>query len=198
MPFGGVRHSFTLAPFAFVFAGYGVEALRKTLGRCHLSANNAGRCVAAIISIIAVTIFLFSGVKLYAARESSIDLNRLGSFAKQYGVNTVVGWKDTYDILLMKNCTEGDIFRRRGIELCRYDKSVDKPYLLVGYRYRFNPPKGFKGIWGSTIPASHFKRKEIITLVENDGLLDIKTMGVQSIYYPVNGFYVYLIKPMIS
>jgi hypothetical protein len=74
IPFGGLRHSFTLAPFLYVAAGYGIAAVGAAWWRYVLCGVVAGSALA---------IFVLSGVHLYTDRQSTLD------------IYTVRGWRDT-------------------------------------------------------------------------------------------------------
>jgi hypothetical protein len=70
------------------------------------------------------------------------------------------------------------------------------PYLLVDYRRSFDPDPAWPPLmWNPAISRAAFSGATITPLREQVGPLDPRTMGVQSIYYPMNGFFVYLVEP---
>jgi len=194
MPLGGVRHSFTFAPFLFIFIGYGIEALYKIISRFNLSVSIAKGSIAAF-GFMAVLTFLSSGSNLYRARKQKIDLSTLVKFAEEYNVDTIVGYMDTRDILAMMNYTQGNILDNHGIRLellgdiPHYNSNVmpmagfkqSKAYLLVAYR----TPLDLK-----------FENKKATTLLEDVDLSQLKgfDLTLPSIYFPPNGFLVYLLE----
>jgi hypothetical protein len=107
MPFGGVRHSFTLAPFLFIFLGYGIEALQAIKRRYAFSLPLVNICAAGCL-IIAVLTFSCSGSSLYAKRKSRVQLATLQQLAGQYPIETIVGFQEAYDILVIMDYSAGN------------------------------------------------------------------------------------------
>lgn len=194
MPLGGVRHSFTFAPLLFIFTGYGIEALYRILSRFTLSVSIAKTCITAFIFVAALT-FLCSGTNLYIARKQRIDLSTLVKFAEEYNVDTIAGYMETYDILTLMNYNDGNILDKHGIhlellgEIPYYNSTVmpmtsfdeGKSYLIVAYR---------------TPLDLQFENKKTTTLLEDVdlSLLEGFDLTLQSIYFPPNGFLVYLLE----
>ncbi len=198
LPLGGVRHSLALAPFAYVTLGYGLVAVQEVARRFALP-SLVPRIVIALPVILAVGVFLGSGTDLYAARRSTLDLDALIRDADQHGVHTLVGNCETYLILGMLDHTHGAVLEDHGLSLigdCDGAGASDlaTPYLLVDYRRTFDPDPSWPPLmWNPAISRAAYSGVTITPLQEDVGPLDPRTMGVQSIYYPMNGAFVYLV-----
>jgi hypothetical protein len=189
MPYGGLRHSFTLAPFLYVAVGYGVMAVPVGRWRDALSGAAAG---------LALVIFALSGVHLYADRQSTLDIKTVHALAEQYGTQRVMGYCETYLILGIWQESGGGTDDLDLAEVCKGDgeASAGTPYLLVDYRRTFDPDPTWPALaWNPAISREIFAGARITPLIEDVGPLDPHRMGVQSIYYPMNGFFVYLVEP---
>jgi hypothetical protein len=188
VPYGGLRHSFTLAPFLYVAVGYSVVAVKTARWRFALFGAVAG---------LAVAIFVLSGVHLYADRESTLDIKTVHALAEQYQTRRVIGYCEAYLILGIWQESSGEADDLDLASVCDGGESPEgMPYLLVDYRRTFNPdPTWPKFAWTPVFSSDLFAEARITPLVEEVGPLDPHRMGVQSIYYPMNGFFVYLVEP---
>lgn len=201
LPFGGVRHSLILAPFAFICLGYGLEAMAKILSWRGKKPGVIIQIVAISLAVYAMVLFSFFGTQMYEDRKSRIDLRTLVDLAEKHNVKTIMGFCDTYKILYMMSRTRHNILEKSNIQYAMFtpqlNKAAKEPYFLVSYRQKFNHgPKWPPVTWKNpVIPRLLFYGKNIIPIVEDQGPLDIKTMGSGSIYFPLNGFFVYLIEP---
>jgi hypothetical protein len=200
LPLGGVRHSLALAPFAYVTLGYGIVAVQEAARRWALPPS-VPWIVIALPVLLAAGVFLASGTDLYVARRSSLDLDALIREADQHNVKTIVGNCETYLVLGMLDHTRGDVLADHGLALvgdCDGAGASTLPalYLLVDYRRSFDPDPAWPPLmWNPAISRAAFSGATITPLREQVGPLDPRTMGVQSIYYPMNGFFVYLVEP---
>ncbi len=202
IPFGGVRHSLTLAPFAYVAAAYGVEAIRAAARR---RPAWVGQGVIAGLAAFALGTFVLSGVKLYTDRQTRVDLDAIVRWADTYAVTTVAGYcevaPDAGLVLALMSDSQGDRLARHGLTVrntCdHFDLAAqDAPYLLVDYRRTLHPDPAWPPLaWNAQIERGLFGDVRITPLREDVGPLDPRRMGVQSIYYPLNGFFAYLVEP---
>ena len=194
MPLGGVRHSLTLAPLLLVAAGFGVRALAALVPK---RGPQVAQSVVVVLSLLAGVVFLVSGTRLYRARETRIDLAALLDWAQQHNATAIVGNCEMYNVLEIMD--DGDLHAADLELLPSCDAPLEQysePYLLVDYRRTFNPDPDWPPLaWGVQINAAAFDAVQVTTLHEDPGPLDPGTMGVQSVYYPLNGFFVYLITP---
>jgi hypothetical protein len=188
MPYGGLRHSFTLAPFLYVAVGYGVMAVPAARWRYVLAGGMAG---------LALVIFALSGVHLYADRQSTLDIKTVHTLAEQHQTRRVVGYCEAYLTLGMWQESRAGMGDLDLAEVCEGgDAPEGAPYLLVDYRRTFDPDPTWPALaWNPAISREVFAGARITPLIEDVGPLDPHHMGVQSIYYPVNGFFVYLVEP---
>jgi hypothetical protein len=189
MPYGGLRHSFTLAPFLYVAVGYGVMAVPVARWRYALSGAAAG---------LALVIFALSGVHLYADRQSTLDIKTVHTLAEQYETQRVIGYCEAYLILGIWQESSGGTDDLDLAEVCQGDGEAPDgtPYLVVDYRHTFDPDPTWPALaWNPAISREMFAGARITPLIEDVGPLDPHRMGVQSIYYPMNGFFVYLVEP---
>jgi hypothetical protein len=191
MPFGGLRHSLTLAPFLYVAAGYGVEAIHAAAQRSSPRLARVAPGLVALLAAFALLTFVLSGVHLYADRKATLNIHTIHELA---GERQVVGYCETYLILGVM----GEDSELSGLGQVCADQppdSIPTPYLLVDYRRTFYPDPSWPVLaWDPVIPREMFAGKRITPLIQEIGPLDPHTMGVQSIYYPMNGFFVYLIE----
>ncbi len=194
MPFGPVRHTLTLAPLLYLLAGFGIEGIGRMTGR-------RVQMVATVVLVVyAAGIFAVSGREVYRKQRPALDLEEIVQLARANRVTTVAGYKETVLVLALMSRTEGDIFSRSGIRLTQYDPVLNLPpeerHLLVSYRHMFEPR--FAGLaWRLEIPRSDYREREIIPLEEEPGPLEPRPeiMAHQSIYYPLNGAFIYLVEP---
>lgn len=192
MPFGGLRHSLTLAPFLYVATGYGIEAFQKAAQ--HRSIKRLAPGLTALLAVFAMLTFALSGVHLYADRKATLDTTTLQRLAAEVQVQRIVGYCETYLIL---GVMEKDFGAIELGQICddQPPDSIPTSYLLVDYRRTFNPdPSWPLLVWNPALPREQFTERHITSLIEDVGPLDPHTMGVQSIYYPMNGFFVYLVE----
>lgn len=189
VPFGGVRHSFILAPFLFIFIGYGVEALYAITSHLNRPVAIAHWSVITY-ALLAIGTFLYSGSHLYIARNSRIDLKALADFAAHREISTIAGLQDAYNILIMMDYTQGNRLKDNGIQfkLLGNDAynthapsvtTADKNYFVVTYMR----PLSF-----------NLQQKRVTALREDFGLLLHHPPINQSIYYPLNGFFAYFVE----
>jgi len=199
MPIGPIRHTFTFAPLLYIFFAYGIQNLGDLLARRSVSERPI-TVASAILAGLLLFVFLFSGVQLYQKRRPSLDLDEIVELARAKGVTTVAGFRESVIILELMSRTAGDILEEEGIGLCWYDPRANLPppgrHLLVAYRHAFDPP--FTGMaWGGKIPLRDYLNARIIPLKEEPGPLEPQPdiMAHQSIYYPLNGAFIYLVEP---
>ncbi len=202
MPFGGVRHSLAVAPFVFIFSGYGVEALRR-LTNCLNLPQALCRGIVAILLALMLLSFLHSGLNLYDKRVTTLNLSRIIESAIENNVSDIVGFVDTFRILAIWNSTEGRKLEKHGLKLKDYrpafNENLKKKYLLVSYRSAFNADFAGKVKWPADIPSYQFTRVKVTPIEEIIGPLKPEMeIGSyhQSIYYPINGSFLYLIEPI--
>lgn len=201
MPFGGIRHSFTIAPFAFIFAGYGIDYLPSAIPYLHLPLSVFRRTVVVIIVIMLLT-FLVSGTQLYSKRKSTLVLDDIIKIALKNNVEMIAGLNDTYQILLIMDNTAGKPLKKQELRLVDYrppmNTNLTEPYILISYRCAFNPGFSNEVEWPAGISLKQFKGLNITPIKEVIGPLkpEPNIMKHQSIYYPLNGCFAYLIEPI--
>jgi len=199
VPFGGVRHSLPVAPFAFIFVGYGIKAFQQLTNRSRLSRALFHGAMVAMLLIMLLT-FLISGHRLYAARESTLDLREVVRTAVKHNVREVIGFRETFYILTILDATEGNLLKEHGLDLRHYDPGLNNPFpersLFIATRHAFNPGFDEAVKWKVSIPLTDFKDMEITPLRESIGPLEPApgVMRHQSIYYPINGCFIYLLE----
>jgi hypothetical protein len=145
----------------------------------------------ALLAVFALLTFVLSGVHLYADRKATLNIDTVHDLAGEHQVRQVVGYCEAYLILGIMG-EDSELGR-----ICddQPPDSTPTPYLLVDYRRTFDPDPSWPTLaWDPVIPRDMFAGNRITPLIEQIGPLDPHTMGVQSIYYPMNGFFVYLIE----
>jgi len=186
MPFGGVRHSLTVAPFLFILVGFGIEGLHAGMSRLGLPMAVA-RWLTISCALLSTGVFLMSGSHLYVARASRIDLDDLVALVSERNVGTMVGFQDAYTTLRMMDHSRGGPLSDLGVEFKimgddAYDSrgprvsSADADFLLVAYMRPLD---------------IDFDERTATTLREDPGLAHHYDPTVQSIYHPLNGYFVY-------
>jgi hypothetical protein len=191
MPFGGMRHSFTLAPFLFIFVGYGIEALHAIKRRYALSLQLANLSAVGCL-IIAVLTFSCSGSSLYSKRKSRVNLATLQKLAEQYQIDTIAGFQEAYDILTIMDYSAGNPLKNQGIQLRMADKNI--AYNSNVPSLEFKEKKSYLIVTCRTpLPLSFpLEYHDTTILVQDFGPILQYPEVAQSIYYPINGFFVYL------
>ncbi|HXF63494.1 MAG TPA: hypothetical protein VNK95_17830 [Caldilineaceae bacterium] len=200
-PLGGVRHSFTYAPLFFVLVAYAIAGLQRA-GRHTLSRprGRPAQALAAILVMGAALLFAVSGRQVYSLRATSLDLTQLATLAQRQGVTAIAGYDETYGVLAMMETTAGYPLARRGLSLLPFDSAREQrlSYLLVAYRHRLDPPPSWQTLYYRADSAQEkLAGAQVTPLVEKEGGLDPARlpMVTQSIYYPPNGLFVYLVEP---
>ena len=191
MPFGGMRHSFTLAPFLFIFVGYGIEALHAIKRRYALSLQLANLSAVGCL-IIAVLTFSCSGSSLYSKRKSRVNLATLQKLAEQYQIDTIAGFQEAYDILAIMDYSAGNPLKNQGIQLRMADQNI--AYNSNVPSLEFKEKKSYLIVTCRTpLPLSFpLEYHDTTILVQDFGPILQYPEVAQSIYYPINGFFVYL------
>lgn len=196
-PVGGVRHSFTFAPAIYLSIGYGLEAL-STVG-AGKRPGMVARWSALTLAGLAILIFIGSGWRLYPARASSIDLTKLVALAQAQDIRRIAAYRDTYAILAIRDQTEHGILEKHGLRLEPFEVSdlPEEPYLLVSYASMFDVNPAWPPYAYAVLPHPAFTGAQVTPLLEEPGPLDPLRMRMilQSIYWPLNGFFVYKIDP---
>jgi hypothetical protein len=191
MPFGGVRHSFTLAPFLFIMVGYGIEALHAIERRYGLSFSLVNLCAAGCL-LIAILTFSCSGISLYSQRKSRVNLAILQQLAEQYHIETIAGFQEAYDILVIMDYSAGNPLKNQGISLGMVDKNVAYNSNVPSLEFKEN--QSYLIVTCRTPLPLSFPREhhEISLLIQDFGPILQHPDIAQSIYFPINGFFVYL------
>jgi len=203
MPFGGVRHTLSVVPFLFLFAGYGLLCVYRIFRRLHVPQWIYSLFIGILAGLI-IVIFLFSGSNIYRVRKSTLDLDRIISFARVNNVTSIAGYKETSIILGLLNHASGGKLEESGISFQEYSPDLNEggegKYLLVAYRHKFDPEFEKYVPWRASFPEEDFAKTKVTPLEEIVGPLKPvpDVMVHQSIYYPVNGSFVYLIEPAMS
>lgn len=202
MPFGGIRHSMTIAPFAYLFLAYGIQGLDNSL-RHFKKGPLLFKTVLIALILYAVSIFIFSGSDFYIKRSSRFNLQEIIELARVHGVSKIAAFEHTYEVIRIIDYTAGDILNKNGLTMEGYDFDPmifpdDDKYFLVAYRHAFNPEFDDAVAWPAAInnDPEEFKDVKVTALREIIGPLKPApdVMIQQSIYYPINGFFVYLIE----
>ena len=202
MPYGGLRHSLTLAPFAFLLAAYGLEGLCAATARWD-RAQVTLKAVCLAISAFVIVVFSISGYRIYPDRASRLDIERIARLAEEHGINKVVGYRENFPILWAMDYSQGKVFEKHGLHMAAYRPELNQgrePYLLVDHRRGFDTSWYHlerNRAWPPEFPETDFVGARIIPLIEEVGPLppESSIMQIQSIYYPLNGCFVYLIVP---
>ena len=199
MPLGGIRHTLVVTPFLYIFAGYGLQGISdRTAG--DLKPGGHATTIAGALTLLTVVVFLFSGSRLYSRRESTLNLREIAELARVHDVGTVVGFGESVIVLALMSRSREGLLEERAIRLKQYLPGWNTPpperHLLVSYRHAVDPP--FRRMaWGGSIPVEEFGGASITPLVEEIGPLEPRPdiMAHQSIYYPLNGAFIYLVEP---
>ncbi|MFZ3068873.1 MAG: hypothetical protein WA052_00970 [Microgenomates group bacterium] len=190
IPLGGVRHILIFAPFIFVFFGMGLHKLGLIVISKFKGQKFINTTLAVILITYILTIFMTSGKYVYLHRQSAVDLNKIVKFANQYSVKSILDL-ESYDQLSIIDYSNGKILKKNGLSIYPLDKKscpdIMESYLLVAYHYPLDPK------WNFPLPDNCLTKFNIGTLEENLGNLDQSTIA-QSIYYPQNGFFIYIIQ----
>jgi hypothetical protein len=186
-PYGGLRHSFTFAPFLYGLIGYAVASFRQRWRDMLLSG----------FVIYMLVCWLLSGVDVYEMRRSRLDSAVIARFVAEYNVSLVVAHSDMYEVLILQDSPLLDSVSL--VQLPDTDDlgslNLEEPFLLVAYRTAIDPT------WINalgTLPAHILYNPQdftIATLVADMGLLPAESPGTQSIYGPMNGFFLYYVEP---
>ena len=200
MPFGGLRHTFTIVPFVYLLLAGAVDHFAKPGNGSGQARKKTALAVVAGFCLFMLALFLVSGSSLYSKRNTRVDLETLVALAGETGARTVLLYEDSIAAIYMHNLTQGDVLGKAGISLATFTPEVNKafqgPYLLATQYYLINPgPEWRWAHWRVDIPLESFDHKAVTPLVQDNGGVDVRTMGMQTIYSPVNGFYVYLVRP---
>lgn len=155
------------------------------------ASRNLRRMMVGTLAFIAPLTFACSGSYLYKARTTTINLPLLASLAEHYQVRTITGFEDARDILAVMDYTAGHILRDRNLQLQLFGKN---PY------YNSNITPVSPGEIGKALIVAyraplHFDLPQVdMTILWEDfgPALAYPTVN-QSIYYPPNGFFVYLL-----
>lgn len=196
-PIGGVRHSFTFAPAIFLSIGYGIEAL--SAARIGGRPGVVARWSAITLAGFAILIFVGSGWRLYPARASTVNLTKLVALAEAQQIRRIAAYRDTYAILAIRDQTEHGILAEHGLRLEPFevDDQPEEPYLLVSHASMFDVNPAWPPYVYAVLPHTAFTGAQVTPLLEESGPLDPLRMRMilQSIYWPLNGFFVYKIDP---
>jgi len=190
IPLGGVRHILIFAPFIFVFFGMGLRRLESVVISKFKGPKWVNIALAVILITYILTIFMTSGKYVYLHRQSVVDLNKIVKFANQYSVKSILDL-ESYDQLSLIDYSNGEILKKNGLSIYPLDKescpNTMESYLLVAYHYPLDPK------WNFPLPDTCLAKFNLGTLEENLGKLDQSTIA-QSIYYPQNGFFIYVLQ----
>lgn len=204
MPLGGIRHSLTVAPFAYVLAGFGLESL-MALGKLSGKARAISRAAITGLILLMLGVFCYSGLKVYSDRRSTLKIDLILKTAQVHEVTRIVGFRHTFGALRVWDATAGGVLDKAGIDLEKYHSGMNdylsEKYLLVAYRHSFDPPFDPYVAWKANINHRQdgFRNVKVTVLREEIGPLkpEPDIMVHQSIYYPVNGCFIYLIEPLV-
>ena len=200
VPWGAVRHTLVAAPLICIFSGFGIEALRRLNQRLKLS-RGFFKFEVAILTGIVIFIFIISGSRVYAMRKSRLKLREVVRRAVDHHVKRIVGYRETVVILALLDFSEGNLLEKHGLRLEKFNPGVNDSltgkYLLVTYRNAFNPAFDRAVQWNAAITPEDFRGVRVTPLEETVGPLEPRKdiMAHQSIYYPINGSFIYLIEP---
>lgn|GEM_PF-2045617 len=190
IPLGGVRHILIFAPFIFVFFGMGLHRLGLVIISKFKNPRLINITLGVILIAYILTIFMTSGKYVYLHRQSAVDLNKIVKFAQQYSVKSIFDL-ESYDQLSIIDYSNNKVLKTNGLSIYPLDKescpNVMESYLLVAYHYPLDPKRNFP------LSDTCLTNFNIGTLEENLGKLDQSTIA-QSIYYPQNGFFIYVIQ----
>ncbi len=198
MPLGGVRHTFTIAPLLYVFAAFGIEGV-ATFSAGRFKTKRPAGIAAGVLAAYLLVIFSISGARLYDQTRSRLDLEEVAELARSHGADTIAGFLESAVILALMSGPGGEYLERRGLRLEQYWPGRNLPpagkHLLVSYRHAIDPP--FRGMaWGGAIPLDDYEGRRITPLKEDVGPLEPSPdiIAHQSIYYPINGAFIYLVE----
>lgn len=193
VPIGGVRHVLSIAPFIFLAFGFGLEYL-EALFKDGNKRSRIWKYLRILLLLVAPILFLFTGLNFYSDRSYLLDPAKIAAAAKQYGVKTVLE-TDFVGPLAYYDQQQGSPLAKDGIKIAYLDEYAcpkpDQDYLLANYRYKLDPNWPFSIIPSEDDCLKHF---QVIPLWEDPGKLSPDAL-IQSIYFPVNGNFVYLLQP---
>lgn len=192
-PYAGTRHTFTFAPFLYIFIAYALFQLEKS--------EKLKRFISVVFILLVLVPWSIWGWRLYEMRQSRIDLQMLADLADEYDVDYIVAFAETYPILFLSDYTQAQAlnseFSIEGMGRTQdiADINHDSPYLIVSVRNAVNATWGNPfGTFPSNIIASDGDYR-LTTLIADEGSLPSDLEIAQSIYWPLNGFFVYLVEP---
>jgi hypothetical protein len=188
-PYGGTRHSYTLAPFLFIAIGYAFTVIRP----------EHRRWVGLALPAIAIVTWGLFGWRYYEVKDSRFDTGEILRLAETHDVDVIAAHLDTKSIMELQHFTATGALFPETIAVCEVgniiaEMGLDEPFLLVAYVSAINPS------WkGSILPAELINDPSlyrITHLIEDTGPLPPGEAVINSIYWPVNGFFVYLVEPV--
>ncbi len=204
VPYGGLRNTLFIAPVIWLTYGAIVEQYQKSV-KHHWLRGLSG----IILIFLALLPFLYSLPQFYSDRVSNIDLNILEKLIKQYRPDTLIMAEATYDpfrmILQRYPEFKTQVLDRYGVNLTsffEFDNSRWEQYPL--------PIPGDKVLALDFYLSSNGRNEgtgitndhpNLTTLSGPDWIIEpvlempgpnIKIRQHQSIYYPPNSVYIYL------
>lgn len=191
-PYGGVRHSFTLAPILYIFLGY---ALVNLTAHPHLK-----RTLPVGLTALAIIPWLIWGTGLYSGRDTQLDAHSLAQLADEHTISTIAAHSGTSGILRFQTANGGDVLDDVTVmsfagetDLAQVDSG--EAFLLVSTRTAINPTwESPFGLSPPEIPCEMCPFR-ITPLIEDTGPLPYEGNVAQSIYWPMNGRFIYLVEP---
>lgn len=194
-PYAGTRHTFTIAPILYLFVGYALWQLERS--------QRMKNFISFGFVVLVLGIWCVSGWHLYEMRRSRLNLQSLITLTQEYDIQHILAFASTYRIITVKDYTDGHPLTIAHLTINSMgrlddlaDIKFDEPFLLVAINNAINPDwENPFGVNPAGIVASKGNYK-VTALIEDHGLLPTDLSIAQSIYWPVNGFFVYLIEPI--
>ena len=186
-PYGGLRHSFTLAPILYIFVGYVVQALAPY--------RRVSQVIWGGVLGLAVLTWLLSGSGLYAARDLQLDSQEIIQIAAEYDIETILAHDDAYGVLRFQGIEQTLNLIGFGGDTDLSAVAPDERFLLVGMTSSMDPR--WQAPFGLALPVIYCEACPftITTLVDDDGPVPYAAEAAQAIYGPTNGRFFYLVEP---
>jgi hypothetical protein len=139
-----------------------------------------------------LAIFFSSGKYIYTYRRSVVDLDKIIAYANQFSVKSILEYEPYGLLPFLVDNSDKEILKSRGITTSVLDLGAcpdrQESHLLIMYRDTLEHGKPFP------VLSNCQPQYTINMLEENRGHLDLNTIP-QSIYFPLNGMFIYLLQP---
>ena len=206
VPYGGLRNTLFIAPVIWIAYGALVEQYQRVINRRWLRTFSG-----ILFVLLAIFPFIFSFPRFYSDRVSNLDLDKLGELIEEFRPDTLIMAEASYDpfrmILQRHPEFKTDVLDRYGVNLTSFfelgnDRWGKYPLPIPGQNVlALDFYQSSNGSYeGTGITNDHPNLAElsgpdwiIEPIIEKTGP-NAEISQHQSIYYPPNSVYLYLMK----